>query len=356
MPVTIVVGGQFGSEGKGKVAHYFAYHDGCCVAARVGGPNSGHTVVDEKGQVIILRQLPTAALLSDVVCVLPAGSYIDPEILFSEIKATNLPEDRLIIDPQATVITPQEKAEEQELGLRDRIGSTQTGTGAAVVKRIRRQGSSILAKQEKRLSPYLHSATDFLRSTLNNGKRIIIEGTQGFGLSLLHSEYYPFCTGRDTSAAGFLAETGLSPFDVDDIILVLRAFPIRVPGNSGALPKEIRWQTVSLESGNDPLAISELTSVTRRTRRVARFDPKVVKQAMAVNRPTRIVMNHLDYVDRRCSETNSLTLKAYSFVMDIEASIGQEIDCFGFGPSSMVFRAEALPSVRRNEHAAAASR
>ena len=88
-----------------------------------------------------------------------------------------------------------------------------------------------------------------MREHLEAGQRIIIEGTQGFGLSLLHSKYYPFVTSRDTTAAAFVSEAGLSPLDVDDIVLVLRAFPIRVGGNSGPLPNEIDWDTVTSESG-----------------------------------------------------------------------------------------------------------
>ena len=85
MPVTVVVGGQFGGEGKGKVAHYLAQEMKASIAVRVGGSNSGHTVIDSSGSPIIFRHLPTAALLPDVTCVLGAGSYINPEILLQEV-------------------------------------------------------------------------------------------------------------------------------------------------------------------------------------------------------------------------------------------------------------------------------
>jgi adenylosuccinate synthase len=93
MPVTVVVGGQFGSEGKGKVAHYLARELGATAAVRVGGPNSGHTVVGPEGRKIIFRQLPTASILPDIVCVLPAGSYVDKEVLFREVRLTGLGPD-----------------------------------------------------------------------------------------------------------------------------------------------------------------------------------------------------------------------------------------------------------------------
>ena len=77
MPVSIVVGGQYGSEGKGKVAHYIARTSGARAAVRVGGPNSGHTVYADSGKKYIFQHLPTAAILPDVICVLATGSYID---------------------------------------------------------------------------------------------------------------------------------------------------------------------------------------------------------------------------------------------------------------------------------------
>jgi len=97
MPVTVVVGGQFGSEGKGKVAHALARREKAQFAIRVGGSNSGHTVVSELGARLVLRQLPTAAILPDVRLILPAGSYIDPKVLLNEIQLTALRRDRLFI-------------------------------------------------------------------------------------------------------------------------------------------------------------------------------------------------------------------------------------------------------------------
>jgi adenylosuccinate synthase len=337
MPVTVVVGGQFGSEGKGKVAHFLAKEMEASVALRVGGPNSGHTVVDSAGNAIILRQLPTASILPNTLCVLGAGSYIIPELLLAEMKRTGLETDRLFIDPHAVVITEAELQAEKEGSLRQRIGSTQSGTGAAVVRRISRESDVRLAEKDGQLKPFIRPVTSFLRTQLQDKQRIIVEGTQGFGLSLFHSKYYPCVTSRDTTAAGFLSEAGLSPLDVDDIVMTLRAFPIRVAGNSGPLPQEISWEEVSSKSGS-PEPIIEHTSVTKSVRRVALFEPEVVLHAMMVNQPTRIVLNHVDYVDATCRSANSLTDKATSFVEQVESMIGARIDYVGCGPASMARR------------------
>jgi adenylosuccinate synthase len=337
MPVTVIVGGQYGSEGKGKVALEFARRRSATVAVRVGGTNSGHTAVDQGGLTRILRQLPTAALLPGVICVLPAGSYVDPDILLDEIAAIELPEDRLIIDPNAVLITDWEKAEEARSGLRENIGSTGSGTGAAVVRRIARDGTARLSSSDGRLRRYVSAipARRMMRARLARGERIVIEGTQGFGLSLLHSDAYPNVTSRDTSAAAFVSEAGLSPLDVDDVVLVLRSYPIRVAGNSGVLVNEIDWPTVTTESGA-PEPISERTSVTRMVRRVARFDAAIVRTAIETNIPTHIVMNHLDYVDYACRSKNGLTYKAKEFVRRVEAEIGASITDLGFGPNCLV--------------------
>jgi adenylosuccinate synthase len=167
-----------------------------------------------------------------------------------------------------------------------------------------------------------------MRDHLTAGRRIIIEGTQGFGLSLLHSQYYPFVTSRDTTAAAFVSEAGLSPFDVDGVVLVLRAFPIRVGGNSGPLPNEIEWDKVTRESGNQ-IPVVEHTSVTKTVRRVARFDPDIVRKAIMVNNPTRIVLNHLDHIDVLCGKGRELTEKASAFVANVEFLIERRIDYLG---------------------------
>ena len=193
MPVSVIVGGQFGSEGKGKVAHEFARMRNASVAVRVGGSNSGHTVIDPDGIARIFRHLPTAAILPDVTCVIGAGAYLDVDVLLAELDIAGLSDDRLIIDPNAVVITERNKEAEKGSGLREKIGSTASGTGAAVVSRVSRDCSVRFAKDDPRLSGrFVGSASKFLRERLNANERIILEGTQGFGLSVLHSEHYPY--------------------------------------------------------------------------------------------------------------------------------------------------------------------
>ena len=341
MPVTLVVGGQYGSESKGKVALALAREMGASIAVRVGGSNSGHTVIGSDGDPMVFRQIPTASLLSGVTCVLPAGSYVDVEVLLREKGMARLSKERLLIDPNAVIITSAERQKERSGTLRAAIGSTQSGTGAAVQRRISRTESTVFAANVPELADFVQPVTPILRSHLRAGDRVIIEGTQGFGLSLLHSRNYPYTTSRDTTAAAFVSEAGLSPLDVDDIVMVIRAFPIRVGGHSGPLPGETSWDVITSEA-RAPEPLVEYTSVTHSVRRVAQFHPEIVRQAIDVNQPTRIVLNHLDYIDWSCRATDQASKKALRFVRTVEASIEAPIDYLGFGPASMVKRSSNL--------------
>jgi adenylosuccinate synthase len=243
-----------------------------------------------------------------------------------------------LVDPNAVVISEREIMEEQRSDLKASIGSTQTGTGAAVLARVKRDGQARFAHDDPILSPFVKPSTEYLRGRLEANERVILEGTQGFGLSVLHTPHYPYATSRDTTAAGFVAEAGLSPLDVDDVVLVIRSFPIRVAGNSGPLPNEITWQQVTKESGHET-EILEHTSVTKAIRRVGRFDSVLVRQAITINAPTRIVLNHLDYVESVGSKVRP-TSRMLNFLNDVQSAIGKRVTHVGLGPAHVDFAAK----------------
>src|ERR1035437_393302 len=340
MPVSVIFGGQFGSEGKGKTAHYFASNLNAKAVIRVGGPNSGHTVIDSNGQPLILKQLPTASIIRGVYSVISSGNYLNVEILLNEIRLTGVDEEHLYIDPYAVIITKEDLKKEITMGLKESIGSTGSGIGAAVSRRVNRDKNLSFAKDEPQLKKYIRNTNSFLRNLLEYKERIIIEGTQGFGLSLLHSGLYPYTTSRDTSAAAFVSEAGLSPLDIDDVVMVLRSFPIRVGGNSGPLPSETDWSKITDISGSiEPLI--ELTSVTKKVRRVAVFNPVVVKKAIEVNNPTKIVLNHVDYFNIDCKD-GIITTKVLDEIKAIEKSINRRIDFLGFDRTKLYSKADVL--------------
>ena len=337
MPVTTIVGAQFGSEGKGKVALLLAQHQDASIVVRVGGSNSGHTAYDGNGDRHVFRHLPTAALLEDTLCVLGPMSYIDPTVLRQEVEDIGLLPDRLVIDPSATVITEQHKNQERRAGLRGRIGSTASGTGAAVMARIARSEAVCWASDDSYLRSFVRPTGPILRAALGRGERVLIEGTQGYGLSNTRSTCYPYVTSRNTTAAAFVAEAGLSPLDVDDIVLVARSFPIRVGGNSGPLPLETDWRTVGENCGRP--ALLERSSVTNCVRRVGRFDPVIVRAAIEANTPTQMVLNHVDYVGNLTDNAGNYSKTWESIVCSFEANIGRTFDWIGASPNHLTSRA-----------------
>ena len=337
VPVTIVVGGQFGSEGKGKVAHWLAREQCAAYAIRVGGPNSGHTAV-QNGSPVVLRHLPTPVLSGDVVGVIPAGAYIAIDVLLREVEEVGLSRDQLLIDPSAVVIDDSMRAEEREAGMIEAIASTCQGVGSAVARRTMRCSSVTFAGDTTSLRGFVRNDLHrILADALTRQERVLVEGTQGFGLSVLHGGHYPYATSRDTTAAGALSEAGLSPREVDCVALTLRAFPIRVSGNSGPLPLETNWEKVSRGSGANK-DLTEYATVTGRPRRVARFHEDIVFQAISVNRPDLLFVNHVDYFDFSVHEQSYLTDRAAQEVYEMERRVGLEIDHVGVGPGRVIRR------------------
>jgi adenylosuccinate synthase len=234
------------------------------------------------------------------------------------------------------VISGFDKEAEAAWDLVHKIGSTGSGTGAALVRRMQRdsKGPPVLARDHPNLAPFLRPTLPFLNEVLRANESVVIEGTQGFGLSLLHGGHWPKSTSRDTTAAAFVAETGVSMRAVDDIVLVLRTYPIRVGGDSGPMPHEIDWPTLAREAGL-PSDYCELATATKRVRRVARFDSALPARAVASNGPHRIVLNHLDYVDSKTRD-GILTQCAGEFIRMVESGIGQKIDLVGTGPGTLL--------------------
>jgi adenylosuccinate synthase len=338
----VVVGGQFGSEGKGKVSAFITKRENIDICVRCGGPNSGHSFVDEHGRTIILRQLPTGYVRSKTRLLIPAGALIDINVLRDEIEALRLPPERIGIDPNCFVIEARDRDAERALKLQERLSSTQCGVGAAVSRRVLRGSDAKLAKDVADQHPWMPSLVvkggvgAELNTALDQGKKVLVEGTQGFGLSLYHSAHYPHCTSRDTTAAAFLSEVGVSPLRVSEIVVVFRTFPIRVAGlQAGPLSGEIDWETVRRESGyaHD---VTETTSVTNKVRRVARFDWTIAQAAVQANRPTRLAVNGLDYLDCRnfeASRYDELSERARSFVETVRQRTDVSNIYLGVGPS-----------------------
>jgi adenylosuccinate synthase len=351
----VVVGGQYGGEGKGKISAFITLQEGIDICIRCGGPNSGHSFVTAEGNTVLLRQLPTGYIRPQTRLLIPAGALIDLAVLKSELDAIGLDRRRVGVDRNAMIVEESDKEREAALRLRERLSSTLCGVGSAVARRAMRgadvRTAALAAKEVPWLAELVTNVSEETNNALDRGKKVLVEGTQGFGLSLYHSDSYPKATSRDTTAAGFLSEVGLGPRLVTEVVLVFRTFPIRVAGEqAGPMKEEISWETLQRESGY-PYGIQEITTVTKKLRRVALFDWEAAQMAVRVNRPTRIAVNGLDYLsydDKRVRSSSDLSEKSSLFLQrlvtiwegrELYLGVGPSLEEVFFEPCSRIFDA-----------------
>ncbi|PIQ69414.1 MAG: hypothetical protein COS58_02455 [Candidatus Tagabacteria bacterium CG03_land_8_20_14_0_80_41_22] len=354
--ITIIVGMQYGSEGKGAITSYLA--PGCSLGVRTGAANAGHTIYYE-GQKFIMRQIPSVWVNPYAKLVIGVGAIISPDILSEEIECTDriLPvKNRIFIDYRAHVISRKQIRAEQRTDLAQRIGSTSAtsgeGIGTATADKVLRKKSCVQAKDMEWMKPYLCDTVEMVNKYLECEHPIILEGTQGFGLSLEHGNF-PYITSRDTSAVALAASIGVSPhyFDVQ-VIGVVRSYPIRVAGNSGSFgedSEEITWDKLTKFAGADQ-PIIEMTSVTGKVRRVATFSEVDFTRACQVNRPTEIALTFADYLDWRIHEKDEVSRTVESFISDLENLYDAPVMLVKTGPETVIdynwYRRSMLRKIR----------
>lgn len=331
--VDVLVGGQYGSEGKGHVSAYLAKEYD--VLVRVGGPNAGHTVSSATG-IYVYHQLPSGAKDTSAKLLLGPGMTIYVPNLLKEIADCGVKADRLFIDPHAMIIEDFDK--DKEAMLKQKISSTGSGSGAASARRIldRGQASIRLAKDIPELKEYVGDRYPYRGSTLKqleiayrHRKCVLLEGTQGSALSIFHGPY-PHVTSRDTNVAGCLAEAGISPSRVRRILMVVRPTPIRVADPEGAdgqisgvLKHSTTFERIADEGSLNgaELVENERTSTTGRKRKVGWFEWEQFRAACALNAPTDIVLTFADYLgveNRNARRFEQLTPKAIKFIEELE--------------------------------------
>lgn len=327
--VDIIIGGQFGSEGKGQVSAYLAPEYDCLV--RVGGPNAGHKVYSEPSS-FTFHLLPSGSVKSpNSKIIIGPGAVISEELILNEILNFGIDSKRLIIDHNATIISDSDRKWEQKY---DKIGSTKQGVGKAtsqnILNRIKME-ERFKAKNRKKLSAYIGSAHEEYENIFSQNKKILLEGTQGTLLSLHHG-FFPFVTSRDTTVSGCLAEAGISPRRVRKIVMVVRRYPIRVQnpafGNSGPFfSRELTYEELAERCGLslEDIKTTEITSTSKKQRRIAEFNWALFRRACEMNSPTDIALTFADYIDeknRLAMRFDQLTQESTRFISEMERCAG----------------------------------
>jgi adenylosuccinate synthase len=365
--VDVVVGGEYGSEGKGHIASYLSREYDILI--RVGGPNAGHKVISPP---YTFRQLPSGTSASEAKLIIGPGAVINVAVLMQEIGDCEVDANRLTIDPQAMVI---ELADiDAEGGLVDAISSTGQGVGFATARRIIGRGGYAgqselerqtppkrrirridhipvrLAGDIKEIKPFVRPAYEELEKAFSRGDKILLEGTQGTALSIFHG-MYPHVTSRDTTVTGCLAEAGISPNRVRKVVMVCRTYPIRVgdapnTGNtSGPMAQEISLAEISRRSGVDlkELRKTERGSVTKKRRRISEFDWSLIRRAASLNAPTDIALSFVDYINVKNKDArrfDQLTEETIRFIEEVERVTTAPVSLIStrFHPRSIIDR------------------
>ena len=302
----VVVGGQYGSEGKGAVVAHIANEYG--VHVRVGSPNAGHTIY-WNGEKHVMQSIPCGWINPNAQIIIGRGALINMNFLMREIEHIKkyYPDflKRLKIDAKAGIL--DERFHREEGGthgeMHRRIGSTGEGVGPARIARLKRDPKEFhlfedVAKKYNLEECMAENTPSIIATLQDSGVNILIEGTQGSALSLLHS-HFPYCTSIDTNAAGIISEVGIAPSRVTNVLMVCRTYPIRVAGNSGPMQNEISWEELNrriIENGGTEIT-PEKTTVTKKVRRIAEWDNELFKQSCILNAPTEIALMFCDYID-----------------------------------------------------------
>ena len=332
MPATVVIGAQWGDEGKGKIANLLA-QDADVVVRYQGGNNAGHTIVigDET---FALSLIPSGVIYPNVTPVIGNGCVVDPAVLLDEMKmlqSRGIDPSKLRLSANAHVIMPYHRkldsVRERYLG-RQQIGTTKRGIGPAYLDKYGRVGirvqdlydpkifrdkleavvketNKILVKvynqlpfeaeeiaQEylgyaAELEPYVDDTALFVWQTIRDGKTVIFEGAQGVLLDIDHGTY-PFVTSSNPTAGGALTGVGIGPKDIDRVLGLTKAYVSRV--GTGPFPTELKD-----EIGEAMVRIGgEYGTVTGRRRRCGWLDAVALRYAVRVGGITELALMKLD--------------------------------------------------------------
>ena len=343
MPATVIIGGQWGDEGKGRVVDYHARH--CSVIARYSaGTNAGHTIVNQLGT-FALHLVPAGIFYGDKTCIVGNGVVIEPNTLFQEIsmlQERGVDTSRLLISDRAHMVMPWHKEIdrlEEELRGEHAIGTTGTGTGPAFADKVTRSGirtidlmtpdlfgellrpildrknlvltrlygAEPLSFEEvraeyldlgERLRPFITDTASVVQDAHERGEHILLEGAQGTLLDL-DSGTYPYVTSSVPAsvAAGAATGIGIGPGAIERVVGVYKAYQTRV--GHGPLPTELFDDDGDrLRAPEGAQGMGEYGTTTGRPRRCGWFDGVLARYTARLNGITSVALTRLDVLSQ----------------------------------------------------------
>lgn len=335
--IDMVLDLQYGSTGKGLIVGYLAWRNSYDTVITAWAPNAGHTFIDHEGRKFIHTHLANGVVSKWLERImLGPGSLINPRQLLDEIGACSdlLAKSgaRIIIHPHAAVVS--QRHVDEEAGPMTKIGSTKKGVGAAMIQRIRRDpDDQNVACMEPLLSDYVVTVDEY-QAELARARMVLIEGAQGFGLSMYHG-FYPYTTSRDVSVWQIYADCGIPYMSAvkaqTRIIGTCRTYPIRVANRFDTRGTQIGYSGPVYD---DQVEVSfeyigqktELTTVTKLPRRIFTFSKKQIRDAIRYNGARVVFLNFVNYV----REERELV----SIIRSIESEPGVQVGYIGVGPTA----------------------
>ncbi len=334
MSVTVIVGGQWGDEGKGKIVDILSESHRIVVRYQ-GGANAGHTI-QIKDKKYVLHLIPSGILRDDVICVIGNGVVIDPAALLDEIKLLKengfSVEGRLFISQNAHLIMPYHKIIDSlnESG-KTKIGTTGKGIGPCYIDKYARKGIRIIDlldpvklerkirenlveknnlitdfyKSEKldvekivdtylafdrEIDPYVKDVPSYLNKAIAEGTSVLLEGAQGALLDVDHGTY-PYVTSSNPTSGGACTGTGIPPTKITEVTAIIKAYTTRV--GEGPFPTEL------LDETGEKLRTKgfEFGATTGRPRRCGWFDAFLVRYSCMINGTTSVALTKMDVLD-----------------------------------------------------------
>lgn len=342
MPIVVVIGGQWGDEGKGRIVDLLA-RKARVVARYSAGNNAGHTIVNERGE-FKLHLVPAGIFYPDKTCVIGNGVAVDVEVLLGEIEqlqSRGIDVSRLVLSERAQVIMPWHRALDrldEELRGTKAIGTTGRGVGPCFIDKVARRGlrvadllriedleervADVLPFENRvitgvyggeplkpepiieafkefgqRLAPYVGDAQEIVLSAHRRGEVVLLEGAQGSMLDLDHGTY-PFVTSSvpSSSSSGAALGVGIGPTDISRVVGVFKSYATRV-GN-GPFPTELFDDTAAaLRDHGKEFGRGEYGTTTGRPRRIGWLDAVAARYSVRMNGLQALALTRLDVLD-----------------------------------------------------------